>query len=132
MPSLLYLLFYDAFSNHAFVFLCVSMHLETDLPTPQETPTQRLSMGLKSETQVSYIDRARFAVGEPGTSTQSISSFGIFFSWIIFLGIGPPPSPRVLEQIELQAELLNYFLGSNKNNINQLHTASSYYRVNYT
>ena len=42
--------------------------------------------------------RARIAVGELGTSTQSISSFGIFFPWIfLFLGIGPcglvPPSP---------------------------------------
>ena len=34
---------------------------------------------------------------ELGTSTQSTSSFGIFFSWIFFLGIGPcglvPPPP---------------------------------------
>ena len=27
---------------------------------------------------------------------------------------------RFLEQIELQAKLLNYFLGSNKSNINQI------------
>ena len=27
---------------------------------------------------------------------------------------------RVFEQIELQAKLLNYFLGSNKSNINQI------------
>ena len=52
IPSLFCLLFYDAFSDHAFVFLCVSVHLKPDLSTPQETPTQRLSMGLKSETQV--------------------------------------------------------------------------------
>ena len=40
-------------------------------------------------------------MGELGTSTQSTSSFGIFFSWIFFLvfflGIGPcglvPPPP---------------------------------------
>jgi len=36
-------------------------------------------------------------VRELGTSTQSTSSFGIFFSWIFFLGIGPcglvPPPP---------------------------------------
>ena len=31
----------------------------------------------------------------------------------------------VLEQIELQAKLLNYFLGSNKSNINQVRTWSS-------
>jgi len=31
MPSLLWLLFFDAFSDHACVFLCVSMHLETQL-----------------------------------------------------------------------------------------------------
>ena len=35
-------------------------------------------------------------MGELGTSTQTTSSFGIFFSWIFFLGIGPGgpvPSP---------------------------------------
>ena len=36
MPSLLYLLFYDAFSDHAFLFLCVSMDLEVDLSTQEE------------------------------------------------------------------------------------------------
>ena len=41
MLSLLCLLFYDAFSDHACVFLCVSVHLEPELPTQQETPTQR-------------------------------------------------------------------------------------------
>ena len=30
-----------------------------------------------------------------------------------------PALPAILEQIELQAKLLNYFLGSNKSNINQ-------------
>jgi len=40
MPSLLRLLFYDAFSDHAGVFLCVSMHLEAELLTQEETPTQ--------------------------------------------------------------------------------------------
>jgi len=40
MSSLLYLLFFDAFSDHACVFLCVSMHLETDLLTHEEIPTQ--------------------------------------------------------------------------------------------
>ena len=30
-----------------------------------------------------------------------------------------PPTPHKDEQIELQAKLLNYFLGSNKSNINQ-------------
>ena len=38
MPYFRCLLFYDAFSDHAFVFLCVSMDLEADLSTPQETP----------------------------------------------------------------------------------------------
>ena len=43
-------------------------------------------------------------MGELGTSTQSISSFGIFFSWIlIFLGIGPcglvPPPPLEWDSI---------------------------------
>ena len=36
MPSLLCLLFYDAFSDHAFLFLCVSMHLEAELSTQEE------------------------------------------------------------------------------------------------
>jgi len=36
MTSLLYLLFFDAFSDHACVFLCVSMYLETDLLTHKE------------------------------------------------------------------------------------------------
>jgi len=40
MPSLLCLLFSDAFSDHACVFLCVSMHLETELLTHEEIPTQ--------------------------------------------------------------------------------------------
>ena len=40
MTTLLCLLFYDAFSDHACVFLCVSMHLETALPTQEEIPTQ--------------------------------------------------------------------------------------------
>jgi len=35
-----YLLFFDAFSDHACVFLCVSMHLETELLTHEEIPTQ--------------------------------------------------------------------------------------------
>jgi len=76
MPSLLCLLFYDAFSGHAFLFLCVSMHLqetflhkkkyqrnvewERRTGCPPHTPTYlvaphphvRLSMGLKSETEV--------------------------------------------------------------------------------
>jgi len=40
MPSLLCLLFYDAFSDHACVFLCVSMQLEVELLTRKEIPTQ--------------------------------------------------------------------------------------------
>jgi len=36
MPSLLCLLFYDALSHHAYVFLFVRMHLETELPTQEE------------------------------------------------------------------------------------------------
>jgi len=40
MPSLLYLLFFDAFSDHACVFLCVSIHLEAELLTHEEIPTQ--------------------------------------------------------------------------------------------
>ena len=34
------------------------------------------------------------------------------------------PSYRPFEQIELQAKLLNYFLGSNKSNINQSHSSA--------
>ena len=40
MPSLLWLLFFDAFSDHACVFLCVSMHLEVKLLTHEEITTQ--------------------------------------------------------------------------------------------
>jgi len=40
MPSLLCLLFLNAFSDHASVFLCVSMHLEAALLTHEEIPTQ--------------------------------------------------------------------------------------------
>jgi len=40
MPSLLCLLFFDAFSDHACAFLCVSMHLEAELLTHEEIPTQ--------------------------------------------------------------------------------------------
>ena len=37
-----------------------------------------------------------------------------------FADLGTPvPKKSYLEQIELQAKLLNYFLGSNKSNINQ-------------
>ena len=40
MPSLLCLLFFDAFSDHACVFLCVSMYLEAELLTHEEIPAQ--------------------------------------------------------------------------------------------
>jgi len=40
MPCLLCLLFYDALSHHAYVFLLVSVNLETDLPTQEEMPAQ--------------------------------------------------------------------------------------------
>jgi len=40
IPSILCLLFSDAFSDHACVFLCVSMHLEAELLTHEEIPTQ--------------------------------------------------------------------------------------------
>jgi len=40
MPSLLCLLFFDAFSDHECVFLCVSMHLESELLTHEEIQTQ--------------------------------------------------------------------------------------------
>jgi len=40
MLSLLCLLFYGAFSDHACVFLCVSMYLEAELLTQEEIPTQ--------------------------------------------------------------------------------------------
>ena len=38
MPCLLCLLFYDAPSHHAYVFLLVSVKLEADLPTQEEMP----------------------------------------------------------------------------------------------
>jgi len=40
MPCLLCLLFYDALSHHAYVFLVVSVNLEADLPTQGEMPAQ--------------------------------------------------------------------------------------------
>jgi len=40
MPCLLYLLFYDELSHHAYVFLLVSVNLEADLPTREEMPAQ--------------------------------------------------------------------------------------------
>jgi len=40
IPSLLCLLFSDAFSDHACVFLCVSMYLEVELLTHEEIRTQ--------------------------------------------------------------------------------------------
>jgi len=40
MPSLFCLLFFDAFSDHACVFLCVSMPLEAKLLTHEEIPTK--------------------------------------------------------------------------------------------
>ena len=50
-------------------------------------------------------------MGELGTSTQSTSSFGIFFSWIFFfLGIGPcrlvPPPPLEVESHSLVTAVL--------------------------
>jgi len=36
MPSLLCLLFYDALSHHACLFLFASIHLEAELPTHEE------------------------------------------------------------------------------------------------
>ena len=41
MPCLLCLLFYDALSHHAYVFLLVSVNLEADLPTQEEMPAQK-------------------------------------------------------------------------------------------
>jgi len=40
IPSLLCLLFFDAFSDHACIFLCVSMHVKTELLTHEKIPTQ--------------------------------------------------------------------------------------------
>jgi len=39
MPCLLCLLFHDALSHHAYVFLLVSVNLEADLSTQEEMPT---------------------------------------------------------------------------------------------
>jgi len=39
-PCLLYFLFYDALSHHAYVFLLLSVNLEADLPTQEEMPAQ--------------------------------------------------------------------------------------------
>ena len=41
MPSLLFLLFYDAFSDHAFLFLCATH------ATPLMTPTTDLGLSIR-------------------------------------------------------------------------------------
>ena len=98
MPSLLCLLFYDAFSDHAFLFLCVSMHLETDLSTQEDNHEshQRTASpwvsSLGPETGTLSTRARPPALGELGTWTQFLPS-GFFF----YRGIGPcrsvPPPP---------------------------------------
>jgi len=41
MPCLLCILFYDALSHHAYVFLLVSVNFVSDLPTQEEMPPQK-------------------------------------------------------------------------------------------
>jgi hypothetical protein len=43
----------------------------------------------------------------------------------MFFGLANQNHSLIFEQIELQAKLLNYFLGSNKSNINQTHETQS-------
>ena len=57
MPSLLCLLFFDAFPDHASVFLCVSMHLEAELLTHEEIPTQ-FGMATQEEWMATQYDQA--------------------------------------------------------------------------
>jgi len=63
-------------------------------PFPRSPRVWSLRPKLKKQ---KYTDRARLAVGGLGNSTQSNSSFGIFFYWIFFswrigpCGLAPPP-----------------------------------------
>ena len=61
------------------------------------TLTLRPNTALLAREEERNIARAWLAVGELGTSTQTTSSFGIFFLGFLFWGIGPcgldPPPP---------------------------------------
>jgi len=50
MPSLLFLLFHDALSHHAYVFLFARMHLQAGLPTQEDTTAQRYANAMRNGT----------------------------------------------------------------------------------
>jgi len=55
-PCLLYLLFYDALSHHAYAFLLVSVNLEKDLSTQEEMPTQEeMSPQAEMPAQIKFV-----------------------------------------------------------------------------
>ena len=93
MLSLLCLLFHDASSDHAFLFLGVSMHLAIDLSTQEDNHKnhQRTASpwvrSLGPEFSTLFERDPRFG----GTwDLDTISSFGIFLDFFFFYrGIGP-------------------------------------------
>ena len=65
---------YDSFSDHAFLFLCVSMHLEVDLPTQEE-----ILLGSRPPKLLQKHDKAWTDSTSP-TCTQLIYSLQSHFS----------------------------------------------------
>jgi len=120
IPSLLYLLFYDAFSDHAFLFLCVSIHLEADLSTEEErrahktevdyrggpVPLPKSFLSLHKPNKLSRPESAEsqtIPARIKGDLRVSCEFLDFFFFWIFFFnrGIGPcgPVLPPPLEWI---------------------------------
>ena len=110
-----YLLFFDAFSDHACVFLCVSIHLETDLSTQEErrahktevhyrggpVPLSNSFLSLRKPNKLPRSDSAEsqtIPVRIRGDLRVSCGFLDFFFFWIFFLQgnwslhTGPPPS----------------------------------------
>ena len=103
MPSLLCLLFHDASFDHAFLFLCVSMHLATDLSTQEDNHKNQqrtASPWVRSvgpEFSTLFERDPRFG---RTWDLDTISSFEIFFllDFLFFYGglvlaDWPPPLP---------------------------------------
>ena len=101
MTPLLCLLFHDALSDHTSLFLCMSMYLETDLPTQEDNHKnhqRNASPWVSSLVDPSLVhSRAWLAVGELGTWNLFLRDF---FFWIFFSFFGglvladwPPPLP---------------------------------------
>ena len=92
LPSLS--LFYDAFSDHAFLFLCVSMHLETDLSAQEDNHKnhqRNASLWVSSLVDPSLVHSSSVARCGGTRDLDTISSFGIFFWGIGPRGLAHPP-----------------------------------------